>query len=94
MATVVVKEKLKMYEALLCSPGMGDLVKVSFQLSRKDILILAKIIETGLSADASGSDSILSLITPDSRGVYQGVMEDILKRSGLNDFNEKLKQFA
>ena len=39
----------KIYETVLSIPGMNDNVKISFSISRKNVLLLSKIIERGLS---------------------------------------------
>ena len=83
------KEKSKVYEVLLCSPGMNDNVKVNFQMSRKEIFLLSRVIEAGLNA--AGADGMTSLIGEESKQVYRAVTEDILKKAGLSDFVEKLK---
>ena len=83
------KEKEKMYEVLLCSPGMNDSVKVNFQMSRKEIFLLSKVIEAGLNLGAA--DGMTSLINDESKLAYRAVVEEILKKAGLSDFVEKLK---
>jgi hypothetical protein len=91
MANSGLKEKVKLYEALLCGPGMIDTVKISFQMSRRDVLLFTKIIEAGLGVEDSSGEKIVSLIGTESREAYQALVEDMLKKSGLNDFNEKIE---
>jgi len=86
-----VKEKLKVYEALLSVPGMSESVKVSFTMSRKDILLLSRVIEVGLNVGSTDSDSMVSLVSEESKEGIKTVMGDILKRAELSEFNEKLK---
>jgi len=38
----------RIYETVLSIPGMNDHVKISLSLSRKNVLLLSKIIERGL----------------------------------------------
>lgn len=92
MASSVTREKLKVYEALLCSPGMSESIKVSFSMSRKDILVLSRVIETGLKVGGVDADSIISLIPQESKEQFIQVVGEILKKAGLSDFNEKLKE--
>jgi hypothetical protein len=89
MGNSVEKERSKVYEVLLCSPGMNDNVKVNFQMSRKEIFLLSRVIEAGLSPGVA--DGMTSLIGEESRQAYRAVIEDILKKAGLSDFVEKLK---
>lgn len=81
-----------MYDAMLSVPGMSDTVKVGFTMSRRDILFLSRIIEAGLNTGTGDSESMISLISKESRDGFQAVIEEILKRAELTDFNEKLKQ--
>jgi len=91
MGSSAVKEKLKVYEALLSVPGMSESVKVSFTMSRKDILLLSRVIEVGLNVGSTDSDSMVSLVSEESKEGIKTVMGDILKRAELSEFNEKLK---
>ena len=48
------KETQWLYETILSGPGMDEEVKFSFSASRKVILLLAEVIENGLTLDGSG----------------------------------------
>ena len=85
------KEKLKVYEALLSLPGMNESVKVGFSMSRRDVLLLSRVIEAGLNAGAADSDSLISLVSDESKEGIKAVIGEILKRAELSEFNEKLK---
>ena len=39
----------KIYETLLSIPGMGEHVKISFNIPRKNMLLPSKVIERGLT---------------------------------------------
>ena len=43
------KDVAMIYETLLSSPGMNDAVRIDVKLPRKNVLLLAKVIELGLS---------------------------------------------
>ena len=85
-------EKLKIYETVLSSPGMGEKCKIILQLSRQNILLLSRIIESGLEADKKEmKDDILMLLTEEGLEELRKVLEEILNKGGLTDFYEKLK---
>lgn len=85
-------EKLKIYETVLSSPGMGEKCKIILQLSRQNILLLSRIIELGLEADKKEMNGdILMLLTEDDLEEFRKVVEEILAKGGLTDFYEKLK---
>ena len=55
-------------------------------------LLLGRLIEAGiLSGNANFEDEILSALPEASAGEFKIIHEEILKKSGLTDFYEKLK---
>lgn len=85
------KEVMMVYETLLSSPGMNDTVKVSLQLPRKNVLLLAKIIEHGLAVkDETRQGSILSIVDETTSAALNNVSGELLKKGGLTEMNEKL----
>lgn len=43
-------EVAKVYDTILSIPGMNETVKLNVQISRKNILLLKRVIEKGLNA--------------------------------------------
>lgn len=87
------KEKTTIFSTVLSSPGMSDNCKIVLQMSRQNVLLLSRLIEAGiLSAKGNFEDDILSALPPESAGEFKVIHEEILKKSGLTDFYEKLKQ--
>jgi hypothetical protein len=97
MTTVKVStkdEKSKVFEMILCSPGMSENCKIVLQLSRQNVLLLGRLIETGiLNSKGNFEDEILSALPEASAEEFKVIHEEILKKSGLSDFYEKLKSF-
>jgi len=86
------KEKAKVFEMILCSPGMAEDCKISFKISRQNALLLARLIETGiLSSKEILGDDIFSLIPEGSSAEFKVIHEEILKKTGLTEFYEKMK---
>ena len=48
-----VKEVAVVYETLLSSPGMNDTVRIALSVSRKNVLLLAKVVEMGMTMKES-----------------------------------------
>jgi len=85
-------EKLKIYETVLSSPGMGEKCKIILQLSRQNILVLSRIIEGGLEADEKETNGdILMLLTREGMDEFRKVVDDILQKGELTNFYENLK---
>lgn len=87
----VSKEKSRIYETLLSSPGMNDKCKVTLKLSRQTILLLARLIESGLEAAKGNADELVNTVSQESKQELDGVVPEFLKRSGLEHFYEKVK---
>jgi hypothetical protein len=87
----VAKEKIKVYETVLSSPGMGDKCKVVLHLSRQNILLLSRLIETGLNSGKENPDELIGLLSNESREELETVVPEFLKKGGLTEFYEKLK---
>lgn len=52
----------KVFETVLSIAGMNDNVKIQLSLSRKNVLLISKVIEHGLAAkDGMGDDNILGI---------------------------------
>ena len=85
-------DKLKIYETVLSSPGMNEKCKISLQLSRQHILLLSRIIESGLSPDKKETeDDIIGFLPKESLEELRLIMDEILRKGGLTEFYEKLK---
>ena len=86
------KEKSTIFSMVLSSPGMSENCKIVLQMSRQNVLLLSRLIEAGiLNAKGNFDDEILSSLPETSAGEFKSIHEEILKKSGLTDFYEKLK---
>ncbi len=86
------KEKSKVYEMILCSPGMAEHCKISLKITRQNVLVLSRLIESGiLNAKGAFEDEILGSLSEESVAEFKGIHEEVLKKAGLADFYEKLK---
>ena len=85
------KDVAIVYETLLSSPGMNEAVKISLNVSRKQVLVLSKVLELGFSAKSeNGNSGLLSAVDAATIEELRGISEEILKKAGLTETNEKL----
>lgn len=92
VGTSTKKEKSKIFETVLSSPGMSESCKITLQMTRQNVLLLGRLIEAGIiSVNASFEDEILSALPEESASEFKVIHEEILKKAGLTDFYEKLK---
>ena len=84
----------KVYETLLSIPGMNDTIKLTFQASRRNVLLLHKIIERGIhgkDADEK-SQAFFESASKDILKELSDIGSDLLNKAGLAEMNEKLKE--
>ena len=92
VATNAGKEKSNIFETVLSSPGMNEKCKINLLLSRQNIILLCRLIETGLLKGRDGfDDEIIAALSKESLDEMKGIYEEILKRGDLVEFYQKLK---
>ena len=86
------KNKSKIFETLLSSPGMTDKSKINLMLSRQNIILISRLIEVGLRAEKNGiEDEIFTALPKDSVDELKVIQAEILHKANLSDFYERLK---
>jgi hypothetical protein len=92
MSNVISKEKSKIFETVLSSPGMNETCKIVLILSRQNILLLSRLIETGLLTDQQNfKDEIIAVLQKESLEEFKTIHEEILRKGDLTEFYENLK---
>ncbi|MGN6420251.1 MAG: hypothetical protein ACTHMC_22275 [Pseudobacter sp.] len=85
------KDVAIVYETLLSSPGMNEVVKVALNLPRKQVLVLSKIIEAGIEAKGDGEkNGWLSMADESVMKEIAGINADLLQKAGLSEMNERI----
>lgn len=89
------KELSIVYEALLAPETMSVAVKISMSITRKQALLLAKVIELGLSAQPGQEQAgILAVVDMAELAKLQGLSADLLKKAGLTEMMDKLNSLS
>jgi hypothetical protein len=84
----------KVFETVLSIPGMNDNVKIQLSIPRKNVLLLSKVIERGLTVkDNSETNNILDIAPQETVQGLNAISDELLKKAGLIEMNEKLKMF-
>lgn len=81
------------YETLLCIPGMNDQIKLDLKVSRKQVLLLAQIIERGLRQETDNPTGIFSVATKEAISDLSSISNNCLQKAGLTELSEKLNAF-
>ncbi|GAC1310588.1 MAG: hypothetical protein NVSMB24_28120 [Mucilaginibacter sp.] len=85
-------EVARVYDTLLCIPGMNEQVKVDVKINRKTVLLLNSVIERGLTAkDSEQSQGLLELIPKETVDELKTFSEECLNKAGLKELSEKMK---
>jgi len=86
------KEKSKIFQTVLSSPGMNEKCKINLMISRQNILLLGRLIEAGLLTDKNNfDDEIIAALPEDSLEEFKTIHEEILRKGELTDFYDRLK---
>ena len=80
----------KVYDTILSMPGMNDPVKLELRITRRNILLLERVIARGLNGKEEGA-ALLELLSPEVEGELQALAADCLLKAGLTILSEKLK---
>jgi hypothetical protein len=84
----------KVFDTVLSIPGMNDNVKIQLSIPRKNVLLLSKVIERGLNVKNSEEESnILDIAPKETLQELTALSDELLKKAGLIEMNEKLKMF-
>ena len=85
-------ERARIFETVLSSPGLNETCKIVLNPSRQSILLLSRMIEQGMERRGEeSSDELLSFLPEESLVELKGIVEEMLKKSGLVDFYGRLK---
>lgn len=84
----------QVYDTILSIPGMNDIVKIDLKISRKNALLLNRVIERGLTLkQGDKSSNLLDIVPEDALQELTSLADDCLKKAGLTELSEKLKSF-
>ena len=79
------------YETLLISPGMNEPVKFALNMPRKNVLLLAKVIELGLAnKEGGGEQTIVNIASKETLIELSALSDELLNKAGLQEMNSKL----
>ena len=81
----------KVYDTILSIPGMNETVKIDMKISRKNVLLLNRVINRGLTAkDDENSANLLANIPAESHQELTAFAFECLTKAGLAELSEKL----
>lgn len=88
-------EVAKVMDTIMSIPGMNEIVKMDFRISRKNVLLLYSVIERGLDAKEGGeATGLLENIPQETLQELRTFSADCLQKAGLTELKEKLKSLG
>lgn len=84
------KELRLVFDTLLSAPGMSDVVKLDFKISRKLVLLMVEVIQRGIKVKGEGLPESVDQTLKDELKNY---VEGCIERAELTELYHKLKQF-
>jgi hypothetical protein len=86
----------RMYETVLSIPGMNEKVRIDLKIPLKNVLILSKAIERGLSENGAEEmpAGLIDFISVETAQELLNISVEILQKAGLLELNEKLKKMT
>jgi hypothetical protein len=81
---------VKVLETVMSAPGMSELVKVDFKISRKNALLLTTVIEHGLTGNGA-ENPLLGSLSKEAKEEIKAIGEDWLQKAGLKELSDNLK---
>lgn len=84
----------RVFDTILSSPGMGEMVKMDFKMTRKNALLLCSVIERGLSAKEEEKGGLLENVPKENLQELGAFAADCLAKAGLTELSDKLKALA
>jgi hypothetical protein len=87
------KEMMELYELILESPGLSDLVKLDGRITCRTALFAVLGLEYAMSGEGA-ANPLGKILTGEDREALKGWMEEILGKARLKGFYEKLRRLA
>jgi hypothetical protein len=79
----------KVFDTVLSTPGMWEVVKIDLKISRKNVLLLSHVINEGLTLEKD-SLSLLGSISEEGIMELKNLSEECLQKAGLVELNQKI----
>jgi hypothetical protein len=82
----------KLYETVLATPGMQDVIKIDLRMERRQVLLLHQIIQRGIALKEEDTEAGIPRVEGNLEAI-QKAASDLLTKAGLTEINEKLNSF-
>lgn len=80
----------RVYDTVLSIPGMQETVKIDLKITRKQVLLLAQVIERGLKPEAGEAAGLLAASGKEAVQELSAITGEFLAKAGLTELSAKL----
>jgi len=87
------EEVAQLYDTLMSIPGMNETVKLDLRISRKQVLLLAQVIERGLKEAQLNPVGVALAASKEEITELLSISGDCLEKAGLTELRKKLVAF-
>ena len=93
LSSVAGSGRVKIFETVFSAPGMKETCKITLNQSRRTILFLSHLIEQEMVKKQEGeTGEIASYLSKETMDELGEIFSELLKKSDLSEFYERLKQ--
>ncbi|AWK06374.1 hypothetical protein HYN56_19940 [Flavobacterium crocinum] len=85
---------LRVFDTIMSSPGMNEMVRMDMKISRKNVLLLHYMIERGSTENEGSLPLLLKSIPKENTNEIRQLFEECLQRAGLTELIQKLSDLA
>jgi len=86
---ITTNDVAKVFDTVLSIPGMNEVVKIDLKISRKNVLLLNRVIVRGLALEKEDT-GLLASLSEEGLSELKNVSEECLQKAGLVELNQKL----
>ena len=84
----------RVFDTILSIPGMNEIVKIDLKISRKNVLLLHHVMESGLTENRASASVLLQGLPQENMLELQQLSQECLERAGLTELNRKLSDLG
>lgn len=85
---------VRVFDTILSIPAMNEMVRLDLKISRKNVLLLHHVMESGLTENDGSPSVLLRSIPKENTAELKQLSEECLQRAGLTELNQKLSDLG
>ncbi|MFC4478689.1 hypothetical protein [Flavobacterium chungangensis] len=87
-------DAVRVFDTIMSSPGMNEMVRMDLKISRKNVLLLHHAIGRGIAENGGSLSALLQSTSKENAQELKQLSEECLQRAGLTELNQKLSELG